>query len=271
LKEQVPKAYPEALKALETRFSKAFGSVAGTQEDGVGTPTHIRIGALFTFASNGPDLARVTRRASATAMNNKTAIAPRETVFCYKKESSFWLVKEEGKTDFAIRSLAANEKEQSFIRNQMGPWLYQYLHAPFSLGGLPTTFLIADGGAAIGRVSSVRRNDRTYLKIEFDFKNGRNNRLRDQSGWALVAPDEKWVIHEYELKDGVSVYHGRVEYAQPQDGFPVLKRVVSTRAPLGGQPTDLEIYEFKELHFGDVPESEFRLSSFGLADARPSP
>jgi len=68
------------------------------------------------------------------------------------------------------------------------------------------------------------------------------------------------------------VFRGRVEYGQPQDGFPVPKRVVSTRSPLGErQPTDIETYEFNELHFGDVPDGQFQLSAFGLPDVRQSP
>ena len=271
LKEKVLKTYPEALRALETHFDKAFGSVTGTEEHGVGKPKHLRIGGLFTFASNGPHLAKVTRIAAGTAINNQKSLTPRETVFCFNKENSFSLVKEEGKPDFTIMSLATNKDEHTFIKNQMGFWLYSYLRAPFSMGGLSMHTIIADGGIAIQRVSLVQRDDEPLLKIEFDFKKGQNKRLRD-AGWVLVAPQEKWVIREYELSDVTHVYHGLVEYAQPQDGFPVPKRVVSTRTPLGGrQPTDSGTYDFKELRFGDVPDSEFQLSAFGLVDARPSP
>ena len=132
--------------------------------------------------------------------------------------------------------------------------------------------VIANGGSAIQHVTSLLRDDKTYLKIEFDFKKGENKRLRKLGGWVLVAPEEKWVIHEYEFTDTINVYHGRVAYAQPQDGFPVPKRVVCTRSILGQrQPTDIDAYEFNELHFGDVPDTEFQLSAFGLADVRQSP
>jgi len=272
LKERVLQSYPSALKALENHFAKAFGSVTGLEEHGIGKPIHIRVGGKFTFASSWPDLGKVTRVAMLTTMNDQKSKGPKEMVFCFNKENSFWLLKEEGKSEFTVKSLDTNKAEQSFVKEQMDFWLYSYLHAPFSIGGPSMSSLIADGGAAIERVSLVRRDDKTHLKIAFDFKNGANKRLRSLAGWVLVAPEEKWVIHEYEFTDTINMWGGRVEYAQPQDGFPVPKRVVSTRSPLRGRPpTDIDTYEFKELHFADVPDSEFRLSAFGLPDARRSP
>jgi hypothetical protein len=272
LKERVLKTYPNALRALETHFAKAFGSVTGSEEHWVGKPRHVRIRGLFTFASRWPHLGKVTRLATLTTIKDGKTKAPKETVFCFNKENSFMLVKEEGKPEFAIKSLAANKDGQSFVKDQMDAWLYSYLHAPFSLGGPSMSSVIADGGSPIERVSSFRRDDRAYLKIEFDFKKGRNQRLRKLAGWVLVAPEEKWVIHEYEFTDTINVWHGRVEYAQPQDGFPVPRRVVSTRSTLGDlHPTDIDTYEFNELHFGDVPETEFQLPAFGFPDVRQPP
>lgn len=131
-KDRFLKTYPAALKALQARFAKAFGSVTGTQEHGIGGPNHIRIDSRFSFAARMPDLA--------------------------------------------------------FIKDQMTTGLYSYLHAPFSLGGPSMSSLIANGGAVIQRVASVRRGDQTLMKIEFDFKKGANKRLRKLAGWVLVAP-----------------------------------------------------------------------------------
>jgi hypothetical protein len=272
LKERVLKTYPVALRALETHFAKAFGSVTGSEEHWIGKPRHILVAGRFTFASRWPDLAKVTRLATLTTMKDGKTKAPKETAFCFNKENAFMLVKEEGKPEFAIKSLAANKDGQSFVKDQMESWLYSYLHAPFSLGGPSMSSIIADGGSPIQRVSLVRRDDKTYLKIEFDFKKGGNKRLRKLAGSVLVAPEEKWVIHEYEFTDTINVWQGRVEYGQPQDGFPVPKRVVSTRLILGERhPTDIDTYDFNELHFGDVPDSEFQLPAFGLPDVRQSP
>ena len=105
------------------------------------------------------------------------------------------------------------------------------------------------------------------MKIAFDFKNGKFPRLRNYTGWVLVAPEEKWVIREYEYSDTQNVYRGRIEYSPPQDGFPVPKRVVVTHSLAGQQqPSGVDTYEFNELHFGDVPDVDFRISAFGLAE-----
>jgi hypothetical protein len=127
--------------------------------------------------------------------------------------------------------------------------------------------VIADGGAAIDHVSAVQQEGKSYLKIAFDFKNGKFRTLQNTAGWVLVAPEERWVIHEYEFTDLRTVFHGRVEYAPPQDGFPVPKRVVVTHSLAGQQqPSGIDTYEFNELHFGDVPDDSFQISAFGLAE-----
>ncbi len=265
LKAKVLGGYPEALKVLETRFGKAFGTVALSEEYWVGKPKHIRLVGQYAFAAKWPDLAKVTRTAAATIVNDEKTGMPKATVFCTNKENSFWLVREAGKSDFAIRTFAEAGEDRAFVKQQMYPWLYSYLHAPFSLGGLPASSVIADGAATIKRVSSVRRDGKSDLKVEFDLSKGGNKRLRGMTGWVIVAPEEKWVIREYELTDATSFTRGRLDYAALQDGFPVPKRVITATSGIGDrQPTHDEIYEFKELHFGEVPDDEFQLRAFGL-------
>jgi hypothetical protein len=267
LKARVLETYPAALSALEARFASAFGSVTGVEEHFVGKPNHIRINGQFTFASKGPHFAKVVRVATLTRMNVQKAGLPKETVFCFNPENAFWLVKGEGKREFAVQSFAKDKEGQTFIRNQMPSWLFSYLHAPFSLGGPSMSSVIADGGAAIDHVSAVQQEGKTYLKIAFDFKNGKFRTLRNIAGWVLVAPEEKWVIQEYEFTDTRNVFRGRIEYAPPQDGFPVPKRVVVTHTVAGQpQPSDIDTYEFNELHFGDVADVDFRISAFGVAE-----
>jgi hypothetical protein len=272
LKARVLENYPAALRLLESHFANAFGSVTATEEHWVGKPRHVQIRGQLTFASGWPHRGKVTRLAALTTMNDRQTKAPKETVFCFNTESSFMLVKEAGKSQFAIESLAKNKDGQSFVKDQMDSWLYSYLHAPFSLGGPSMHSVIGDGGSSVERVTSMRRDGKALLKLAFDCKKGENKRLRKLSGWVLLAPEEKWVIHEYEFTDTINVWRGRVEYAPSQDGFPVPKRVVATRSTLGErQPIDIDTYLFSDLHFGDVPDSEFQLAAFGLSDVRHGP
>jgi hypothetical protein len=267
LKTKVLSSYPAALSVLEARFAKAFGTVTLSEEVWVGKPKHIRLGGQYTFAVNGSGLAKVTRTAALTTVNDAQTRAPKATVFCCNRENSFWLVREAGKPEFAIRSIAKGGEDQAFIKAQMHPWLYNYLHAPFTLGGLSARTVIADGGTAIKRVSKVRRDGKADLKVEFDLSKAANKRLRSTKGWVIVAPEEEWVIQEYEVTYATGIARGRVDYAAPNNGFPVPKRVTSSESAIGaGQPTHDEIHEFNELHFGEVPESEFQLRAFGLTE-----
>ena len=139
LKAKLLGSYPEALRVLETRFGKAFGTVTLSEEYWVGKPKHIRLVGQYAFASKWPDLAKVTRTAAMTTVNDEKTGMPKATVFCTNKENS--------------------------------------------------------------------------LKVEFDLSKGGNKRLRGMRGWVIVAPEEKWVIREYELTDATSITRGHVDYA----------------------------------------------------------
>ena len=89
----------------------------------------------------------------------------------------------------------------------------------------------------------------------------------DYDGWILVEPEKKWVLREYELGHRKQVIRGLVEYGDPQDGFPLPKRVVIKGFPRGSsEPTFIQIFTFEDLRFVDVPDGEFTLAAFGLPE-----
>ena len=186
LKDRVLKSYPEALKALETRYGNVFGSISGTEEHSVGKPRHIRLVSQFTFASRSPYFSRTSRVASLATLKDGNTTGPKETVFCCNKENSFWLVKESGQPKFAIRSLVAIKGGQSPLEDQMNNWLYVCIRAPFMISGPSMSAVIADGASPMQRVSAERRGVEEYLKIEFDFR--KNDGTRDFE----ITPDGSW-------------------------------------------------------------------------------
>ena len=51
----------------------------------------------------------MTRFATLTTMKDEKTNAPKETVFCFNNENEFWLVKEAGKPEFTVKSLAEKQ------------------------------------------------------------------------------------------------------------------------------------------------------------------
>ena len=263
LKMKVLKVYPDALKELETHFSKAFGSGSGSEEHGIGTKMARRIDGQFTFAAKGPFLAKVARKATSTTMKEKkrTAPGPIETVFCYNKTNSFSLKKDAGSSEYQIKAFDENKDGELPLKQQMVAWVYKYLEAPFRLRLMRMSAAVAHPDFSIQHVSEVHEGNKTFLKIEFDFKKS----LQNCAGWITVAPDEKWVLHDYEYSDIQDFFRGHIDYGEPQGGFPVPKRVVITRMnPAERRPTSVVTFDFENLKFGDVPDSDFTLAAFGF-------
>jgi hypothetical protein len=259
LKERVMKVYPQALKELETHFAKASGAGTCVVDQRVGTDAHFRIDSRVTFACNRPFLAKTVSLASRTTMKDKKTDPVREVVFCYNTENSFWLAKPAGDAEYIVNLIDTDKDERSRVRSQIRQTL-RFLDAPYTAGGLRMSLAFARPNFSIRRVSALNEGDRNRLRIEFELKGGRG-----LTAWVVVAPDERWVIHEYEYKDFQDTRHGRIEYGEPIDGFPVPKRVRLTESSAGNLLATASYgFDVDQIHFGDVIERDFSLAAFGV-------
>jgi hypothetical protein len=259
-KERVQREYPAALKALESRFARAYGSGTSSEEQKIGTEGHTRNDCAVTFASRRPDMAKVVLISSRTTVNDGKVSQPREVVLCYNTKNSFWLAKPAGDSKYTVQSLEKDNDPKIGSRRQLYHQL-RFLDAPYMVGTLRMSLAFARPGFSIGRVSSLQKDGKPRLKIEFALPQ------RNASAWVVVAPDEKWAIHEYDYRDISDSYHGKVDYSEPVEGYPVPKRVTITQTSVvKTQPPQSYTFDFDEFHFGDAPDREFTLAAFGLTD-----
>jgi len=262
LKERVMKVYPQAIQALESHFAKASGTGTKAEEYRIGTEGHFRMDSRLTFTCNRPLLAKVVAFASRTTLKDHKTTPVREVVFCYNMKNSFWLSKPPGRSEYTVTLIETDKGKNPRVRREID-YALEFLDAPYTVGTMPMSLALARPGFSIQRVSALHEEDKNYLKIEFEIKGGRG-----LSGWAVVAPDEKWVIHEYECKDIQDTYHGRIEYSEPIDGFPVPKRVRITSST-AGQALSRDSYAFDvdQIHFGDVLDPDSSLAAFGIPES----
>lgn len=111
LKERVMKAYPQALKELETHFAKAAGTGTGVSEYQVGTEGQFRVDSHLTFACDRPFLAKTVSLASRTTLKDKKTNPVREVVFCYNTQNCFWLAKPAGSSGYVVNLIDTDKDD----------------------------------------------------------------------------------------------------------------------------------------------------------------
>lgn len=265
LRNTVRLEYPKALKALEAFYTNAAGEVLATQKR-PGSKTSPLTPMIYRFASAAPGLARVTVQRVAEASDHEKMPA---AVYCRNKGYSFILERGRGRAEFAIKSLAKDEKDKREIAVLLQNHLEIYLNAPFSFASHAIGWITERPKFSIRSVAETVRGGKRALSIHFDCPIDDAPRTGGYEGKLVVLPDEKWVVvqFEYWYKKGGNLHTGEVEYEGTSEGFPVPKRFThSYLKPDDRTPILVSTYEFKNMRFGPQPEKEFTLSAFGLPE-----
>jgi hypothetical protein len=287
LRSRVLKEFPEALKVLEEHFAGAVGSVNYSLETRIGQPRHIQQEGNAKFLTRRPYWARVTASERLPAKSSGLGAAGkgaaeiatssgREIVYGYNEDYSFSLSKKDADPQYIIKSLDKNEggEPPRHLKVQVDGWLYEYLDAPFSFSAVyqPLSRIISSDRFSIQRVSEVRHDGENCLKLEVRLKEGtwkiaQGKPSPEYAGWILVAPEKKWVVREYELRQSIVALRGRVEYGDIQDGFPLPKRVVTEAMDTRSEkPIFRHEFTFEDLRLVAPPDREFTLAAFGLPE-----
>lgn len=117
------------------------------------------------------------------------------------------------------------------------------------------------------KVGPVNEGNEELVKAEFEYKNPEKPNWPLKSGWIVYDPQNYWVIRNYQLRRQIgaadSVINAKLLYKRSNNGVPLLTTefVEDKTGDLRG--TDEIEYRLEE---GDVPESEFTLSAFGLPE-----
>jgi hypothetical protein len=275
LKKRFRSEYPEALKALEARFSKVEGTVKFIEDDPRKKDTPHRE-VLYSFKCMLPDMAVLT------SIENNTEGQRVHSVSGTNKNYSFVLKKLGTDADFAIKSLeVANGTDAP--RNSVTRMLRPILRMPYATR-ISNVSLLSNPHFTVRGVSTQTRNGVSLLKVEFDFpieptSDTRRKGDRDYRGFEgffLVSPEEKWVLYEFEYREkaGVPLFlnRGTVEYQGTSDGFPNPKRVTRQTLKLPERNVvETHSYDFLDFRLAEVPDREFTLAAFGIPEEAAHP
>ena len=154
-------------------------------------------------------------------------------------------------------------------------WTHPALQFMFAEDQLPR--LIKQAEFTVHAVTPVSLGERQLVKVKFVYRPKKidSPKPRPNDGWVLLDPDRYWVIQKYEIStvwvgegtSGKSSWVGTNEYEDGVGGLPIPKRVVRRLKEVDrGKAVDMEHREEFKIVEGDVPESEFFLSAFGLPE-----
>ncbi len=295
LRARVQKEFPGALRALEDHFSGTTGSVSYVMEQGLpgvkGKTRHMGTAGKFSFATKSPHFARVISNSMKPLASSKKKSEGEKVlkssessgptlVYCFNDNDSFSLLRKSTDDEYIITSFEANVSGSPpyEFKVQMDGWLFEYVNAPFSLSVIyqPLSRIISKDGFSIQHIAEVRLQDETVLKLDVRLKEGTWKIADDTKpspeydGWIIVAPEKKWVVKAYEIGHGDNGLRGHVDYVDSQDGYPLPARVlVEAFDRQSGKPKFRHDFHFDDLRLVDPPDSEFRLTAFGLPELRP--
>jgi hypothetical protein len=207
---------------------------------------------------------------------------------------SFLLERGEGSNSFTLRSTGGTEaRDRIMVRRRMD----MFLDAPFTLVGTEIRSHLSNSEFKLVRVEPVIRDGKRMLKLHFRYDRDVRAKMEANpssffidTAWILVSPEESWAMYQEEVQyvpigkaPAATVRMMNVEYEGSTAGIPSPKKIehrMSQKLINGqkeikskdgtilrdGDVTSLATFEFDELHFEELPDSEFTLAAFGLPE-----
>ena len=200
-----------------------------------------------------------------------------DNLFCINSRYAFSLNRKTSTGGWVIWRLSTRSKERAIFHDPPDVSVQRW--STFAIYfGLASTLPFGPPGTefSIERVSSESHEGRDLVKVEFKYTAPDDKpRLPSLVGWASYDPNRYWVLTAYDVQRTWSgtglkgLNAGTYEYQDTRDGCPILKRIVTRGRNIRPDGTyDLEeIYDF-DIREGDVPESDFTLSAFGLPEPK---
>jgi len=181
-------------------------------------------------------------------------------------------------------------------RHAAGPWTVSHLDTDLTNGlsfPAPSTFVemvstypcsfasinrrlrivVKEPGFELKRVTHVKRDGESLAKMEFAYMPEDPFHIPLRGGWVLYDPAHYWIIREYDVQMDWPAPQGAVsqgtiasalQYQDADDGFPIIKRIAQ-KIRISSFVDNDNSFDF-DIREGDVPESDFVLSAFGLPE-----
>jgi hypothetical protein len=147
------------------------------------------------------------------------------------------------------------------------------VRAPYSYFEMPIADYLSKKEATIESVKEEVVSGQPLLRVRFHVlpwtEQLRQEGLKQTEGWFLFDPQAHWALYGFEIKDIMQDsqppfgQRESLEYGQPANGIPVLKRVKMEKFNKDGV-FDLAEGDVKSVRFGPTDAEEFTLKGSGF-------
>lgn len=238
--------YPAAARLLAERYSRLRGTCTVTSK----SPRGPNFVDRCSFACDGG-----ARKVEIRRYLKADGPLIGEFVHCIGDAASFRL-KRLPEKEYRINSVGGDQNDRAAFDQLFG----RYLAAPFLNFEFSLSKMMSLPKFRIVSAQHVEYKGRTLMQVDWE--------LGDPSSadkWQLLLdPDSDWVIHRAELRPRDSpamIQICEVEYA-PLDSRPPLPKLVKIETANTEDMTCV----FEDISADPTPESQFRMSAYGLAD-----
>ena len=257
-KARFQKEYPEAVKRLDERFSRAEGSCRIKSESSGKRPARRPEEAEFA-ADHGREKV-VIRRYFSTGSGKASPADPHvDLVYCvnFADNTVFYLSRDPGKATYQIRGRGESPEDFSAYLSLFGRY-FRANRAPF---GISMSVLMKSPNFKVIDAEKINKDGRTLVRVEFAFGGVGS----DSQASLVFDPENGWVIRSAQYVVGGRSKSFEVEYGPPGSISQAPKRV-TFHEPEGASTCD-----FLDWRFEPTPIEEFRLSHYALPDLSPKP
>ena len=200
-----------------------------------------------------------------------------DNLFCINSRYAFSLNRKTSAGAWTIWRLSPRSNERSIFQDPPDVSVQRW--STFGTDfGLASTLPVGPPapGFSIEKVSSESHDGRELVKVEFKYTAPKDKpRVPSLVGWASYDPNRYWLLTAFDVqrtwtvRDLKGLSTATYEYQDTRDGCPILKRIVTrTRNTRPDGTFDLEQKHDFDIREGDVPESDFALSAFGLPEPK---
>lgn len=197
--------------------------------------------------------------------------SPPQQVSAINPNYVFQIARKKSSSDFRVNFLEPGAGEGDSTRRQMIKDMVKNLkndiYCAWYLWTDPVGDLLKDPGTVIKAVEPVAREGRHLVRVRYEWSPKSGDKVKGglRDGEIILDPAARWTIQQYK----VSKFWGKIEatlsYGDPVDGLPFVREKTEVWSNDEGDARTRTL-RFESLAKKKVPESEFKLSAYGLPE-----
>jgi hypothetical protein len=195
----------------------------------------------------------------------------KDVVRCINPDYAFALSRTDDKRSYQLSGLGLSSED---VRQEYLDAEAVYMHASWKYGKSFAEWL-KEPGFTVEDVFETHRADKDCVCLKFSYNppDPRKANGRMQNGSFYFDPKTYWSFQGFEFTMPSNGFSGVVEYGDPVDGFPVLRRVVERITYKGpeGSAERTTMCVFQIVSRCTTPAEQFTLTAFGMPEPKTTP